>query len=534
MEKHPENLTVEQLKQHVLALENHNQALMESFHGISKDYVRVEKEKQQLESTHALLEKEHNKIQQQNAYMSFQIDQLQRLIYGSKRERFISNEAVNQMVLPFETTQQDVATKPAETKKVEYTRSRYSKPHPGRAELPDHLPVTRIVLQPQQNVEGLKCIGQKVTRKLDVTPARLTVIEYVRNQYIKEVDGEQQIIIAELPTFPIEKGIATAGLLAQITVDKYVDHLPLYRQRERFKRDQINIAASTIDSWILRTAELLSPLYEALRRKILQQGYLQVDETPIKVLDRDKKGKTHQGYYWVYHSPLQQSVFFDYRSGRGRDGPRELLKNFTGYLQSDGYGVYEWFGKQPGIVLQGCMAHARRHFEKALDYDHEKASRVLILIQALYAVERKARENQLSALQRKELRLDEALPVANELGKLMMKMVQTTLPKSPLGQALNYTIARWDNLLNYLYDGSLEIDNNLVENAIRPNAIGRKNYMFAGSHEGARRAAMFYTFFGTCKMHGVNPWQWIKKVLEVIPDHHANKLEELFPQNMSL
>ncbi len=527
-------MTVQQLKEQVLFLQNHtrvleknNQDLKESFQGISNNYVRVEKEKQQLE-------KQYQQILQQNAYMSFQIDQYKRLIHGSKRERFISNEVVGQMVLPFEGTQEEVTTTPVETKKVEYTRSRYSKPHPGRAELPDHLPVTRIVLEPEEDLEGLKCIGEKVTRKLDITPASLTVIEYVRPQYVKEVAGQQQIIIADLPTFPIEKGIATAGLLAQIAVDKYVDHLPLYRQRERFKREQIDIAASTIDSWILRTAQLLSPLYEALRNKILQQGYLQVDETPIKVLDRDKKGKTHQGYYWVYHSPLQDSVFFDYQPGRGRDGPRELLKNFSGYLQSDGYGVYEWFGKQKGIVLQGCMAHARRHFEKALDYDNEKASQVLVLIQALYAVERKARENRLSASERKELRLDEALPVANELGKLMVKMIQGTLPKSPLGQALSYTIARWDNLLNYLYDGSLEIDNNLVENAIRPNALGRKNFLFAGSHEGARRSAMFYTFFGTCKMHGVNPWQWIKKVLEVIPDHHVNKLEELFPQNMSL
>lgn len=527
MEKRPENLTVQQLKEQVLFLQNHTRVLEKSLQDISFNFTRVEQEKQQLET-------QYQQILQQNAYMSFQIDQMKRLIHGSKRERFISNEAVSQMVLPFEGLQEEVDAKPAETKKVEYTRSRYNKPHPGRAELPDHLPVTRIVLEPDENVEGLKCIGQKVTRKLDITPASLTVIEYVRNQYVKEVEGDQKIIIAKLPTFPIEKGIATAGLLAQIAVDKYVDHLPLYRQRERFKREQIDIAASTIDSWIMRTAQLLSPLYEALRNKILQQGYLQADETPIKVLDRDKKGKTHQGYYWVYHSPLQNSVFFDYQAGRGRDGPRELLKNFTGYLQTDGYAVYDWFGKQKGIVLQGCMAHARRNFEKAVDYDHEKASQVLVLIQALYAVERKARENQLSASQRKELRLNEALPVANELGKLMVKMAQGTLPKNPLGQALSYAIARWDNLLNYLYDGSLEIDNNLVENAIRPNAIGRKNFLFAGSHEGARRAAMFYTFFGTCKMHGVNPWQWLKKVLEVIPDHHANKLEELFPQNMSL
>ncbi len=175
-----------------------------------------------------------------------------------------------------------------------------------------------------------------------------------------------------------------------------------------------------------------------------------------------------------------------------------------------------------------------RGFEKAMDYDREQASQVMLLIQRLYHVERHAREEKLTPEARKQLRLDKALPVANKLGKLMAGMYKTALPKSPMGQALAYTIARWDKLLNYLYDGSLEIDNNLVENAIRPNALGRKNYLFAGSHEGAKRAAMFYTFFGICKMHDVNPWQWMKKVLEIIPDHKITRLEELLPQNLML
>ncbi len=467
MEKHPENILVEQLKQHVLLLENHNRVLQESFHGISNNFNRVEKEKQQLEI-------QYQQILQQNAYLTFQIEQYKRLIHGSKRERFISNEVLGQMILPFEEVQPEPAA-PVDTESttVEYQRRRYTKPHPGRAKLPDHLPVEIIELRPEGNLEGLRCIGQEITEKLDITPAKYRVIRYIRYKYVKiEDDGQERILIADLPSFPIEKGIATASLLSQMHVDKFVDHLPLNRQIDRFKREQIFIPSSTVDSWFARTADLIVPVFEGLRKKILQQGYLQVDETPIKVLDRDKKGKTHQGYYWVYHSPLQKAVFFDYQPGRGRDGPRVLLKDFKGYLQSDGYGVYEWFGKQPGIVLQGCMAHARRYFVKSLDYDNQKASQVLMLMQSLYKTEQIAREQKLSPAQRKELRLDQALPVANELGKLMVNMYQTTLPKSPLGTALSYTITRWDNLLNYLYDGSLEIDNNLVENAIRPNAIG--------------------------------------------------------------
>ena len=522
MEKHPENTLVEQLKQRVWLLENHNRVLNNQNQGLLNQ--------------NQLLETEYQKLLLKNQDLSFLIDQYRRLVHGSKRERFISNEVVNQMILPFAENQPSpVIPESGKPDAAEAPKKRYTKPHPGRAKLPDHLPVEIIELRPEGNLEGLRCIGQEITDKLDITPARFRILRYVRYKYVKiEDDGQERILIADLPTFPIEKGIATASLLAQIHVDKFVDHIPFNRQITRLKREQIEVPSSTIDSWSYGVANLIFPVFDGLRKKTLQQGYLQVDETPIKVLDSNKKGKTHQGYYWVYHSPLQKAIFFDYQPGRGRDGPRALLKDFKGYLQSDGYGVYEWFGKQPGIVLQGCMAHARRYFEKSLDYDYVRASQVLSLMQSLYKVEQIAREQKLSPAQRKELRLEQALPVANELGKLMVVMYQTTLPKSPLGVALGYTITRWDNLLNYLYDGSLEIDNNLVENALRPNAIGRKNFLFTGSHEGARRAAMFYTLFATCKMHGVNPFQWLKKVLEVIPDHPANRIEELFPQNMVL
>jgi len=235
MEKHPENILVEQLKQHVLLLENHNrelqknnQDLNESFHGISNNFDRVEKEKQQLEI-------QYQQILQQNTYLSFQIEQYRRLLHGSKRERFISNEVVNQMILPFEEVQPEPAAPvEQETTTVEYQRKRYTKPHPGRAKLPDHLPVEIIELRPEGNLEGLRCIGQEITEKLDITPAKYRVIRYIRYKYVKiEDDGQERILIADLPTFPIEKGIATASLLSQIHVDKFVDHIPFNRQRDR-------------------------------------------------------------------------------------------------------------------------------------------------------------------------------------------------------------------------------------------------------------------------------------------------------------
>jgi len=278
----------------------------------------------------------------------------------------------------------------------------------------------------------------------------------------------------------------------------------------------------------------LEPLYDTLKHRVLSQGYLQVDETPIQVLDKNKKGKTHRGYHWVYYSPLEKTVLFDYRNGRSRERPSILLKNFVGYLQTDGYSVYDSFGERKSITLLNCMAHARRGFEKALDYDKPRAEYAMGMFQQLYDIERKAKQQNLTTEQRHCLRLDQALGVLNELGKWMAQTYKTVLPKSPIAKAIAYCIPRWDNLMNYLKDGSLEIDNNLAENAIRPIALGRKNYLFAGSARGAERAAMFYSFFGTCKKNDVNPFNWLKKVLEIIPEHKVNKLHELLPQNLEL
>ena len=480
-----------------------------------------------------LTEESEQKTKEELKHLQFLYDQLKRLMFGAKRERFIANVDVNQMTLPFDVLEQPILEQSIET--IEYTRKKTSsrENHHGRLELPSHLPVEEIHLEPEQNTTGLKCIGQEVTSELDFTPAKLFVRKYIRNVYA--LPNGEGIIVADLPARPIDKGIAGPGLLSNILVEKFVDHLPIYRQIERFKRDQVVIPASTIDGWITQTANLLNPLYDHLIKLVIAQGYLQVDETPLKVLDhQNKKGKTHQGYHWVYNAPLQNAVFFDYREGRGREGPMRLLKDFKGYLQTDGYGVYEWFAKQPGITHVACMAHARRKFEQALDYDKEKAGFVMQKIQELYAIEREARESGMSSAQRKELRLDRSLPLMNELGKTIAQMYKTTVPKSPIGIALTYAVNRWDNLLNYLNDGSLEIDNNWVENAIRPNALGRKNYLFAGSHEGAKRAAMFYSFFGTCKKNNVNPYQWLKRVLELIPEYPANKIGDLLPQNLKL
>ena len=461
-----------------------------------------------------------------------ELDQLKRLVFGSRHERFVPATPQEQLALGLDV-QTTVAPAPC-VQKIEYTRktkeASAEKLHTGRMKLPANLPRERVVIEPTEDVSGWLRIGEEITEELDRIPGKLFVRQIVRPKYANP-SGEG-VVIADLPPRPIDKGIAGPGLLAQIIIDKYTDHLPIHRQIQRFEREGIKLPASTLTDWIGATCTLLDPLYEALRKQVLSSRYLQVDETPIKVLDKDKKGTTHRGYHWVYHAPQERLVLFDYREGRGREGPTECLKDFQGHLQADGYTVYEDFDKRPGITLLHCMAHARRKFDEAKDNDLARASYVLTEMQKLYALERQGKESELSDDELYQLRQKEAIPVLNDLKQWMLENYKAVLPQSAIGQAIYYSLQRWDKLSIYTTDARLRIDNNLVENAIRPVAIGRKNYLFAGSHNGARRAAMLYSFLGTCKMNHINPFDWLRDVLIKIPEHPVNKIELLLPNKV--
>jgi transposase len=480
------------------------------------------------------LESSNSKLEQENSYLKFQIEQFKRALYGSKKERFIASENPEQLSIPFDVDEQKVtAAVEAVVEEITYKRKKAgAKNHPGRLALPSHLLVNEIILEPTENIEGLKFIGKEVTDELEYTPAKLHINRFIRNKYITPEDdkGNQEVKIASLDFRPIPKCIAGPNLLAQIMVDKFVDHLPLYRQIERFSREGVDIAPSTVDSWVKLTSQLLRPLYECHYQHTVLNGYLQVDESPIKVQDKDKKGATHTGFMWVYHAPILKSVYFDYRKGRAQEGPQEMLNGFEGYLQTDGYSAYLQFGQKQEITHIGCWAHARRYFEKALDYNKANASHVMVLIQKLYDVERKATLLKLDPAERKNFRLKESHPILNEIGKYIAVQSRIELPKSPLGKAYEYCLNRWDTLLDYLKDGDLLIDNNLIENAIRPLALGRKNYLFAGSHDAAKNIAMYYSFFATCKKNEINPLKWLSYVLRNINNTKIQDLHKLLPQ----
>lgn len=465
-------------------------------------------------------------------HLQHELDQLKRLVFGSRHERFVPTTPQEQLALLLDV--QPTVAPAASIQKIEYTRktkeTSTEKLHTGRMKLPANLPRETVVIEPAEDVSGWTKIGEEITEELDRIPGKLFVRQIVRPKYAKP-NGEG-VVIANLPARPIEKGIAGPGLLAQIIIDKYTDHLPIHRQIQRFEREGIKLSASTLTDWIGATCTLLDPLYEVLRKQVLSSNYLQADETPIKVLDKGKKGTTHRGYHWVYHSAQERLVLFDYREGRGREGPTECLKDFKGHLQTDGYIVYEDFDKKPGITLLHCMAHARRKFDEAKDNDLVRASYVLAEMQKLYALERQGKENRLSDEELHHLRQREAIPLLKSLKQWMLENYKAVLPQSVIGQAIFYSLQRWDKLNIYTTDGRLRIDNNLVENTIRPVAIGRKNYLFAGSHNGARRAAMLYSFLGTCKMNQVNPFDWLQQVLIRIPEHPVNKIQLLLPNNM--
>jgi len=465
--------------------------------------------------------------EEENAHLKHQVDLLKRLQFGQKRERFEGDPA--QGVLPFETPAEEEAQQQEEIKEqITYTRKKQSA-HKGRAALPGHLPVEEVEIYPEGDLTEMVCIGKEVTEELECEPARFFIRRYIRYKYAAK-NGES-VKTGDLPERVIDKGIPGAGLLSMILTDKYQDHLPLYRQKQRFARENIPIASSTIEGWVKQALERLDPLYQQLRFDIKAKGYLQVDETSIKVLESDKKGAAHMGWYWVYHSPLDGTVLMDYQPTRGAIATKDMLAHFRGYLQSDGYGVYEKIGQRTEVTPVACWAHARREFERALDNDKIRATKALSLIQQLYVVERKAKEKLLEADQIKLLRLEESLPVLNELGKWIFAEVKNTLPKSQIGKAIRYAMERWDKLSVYLKDGSLHIDNNAIENAIRPIALGRKNYLFAGSHDAATRAGMLYSFFAICKKHDVTPYQWLKYTLENIMSINHKNIRDLYPQN---
>lgn len=478
----------------------------------------------------AITKVEYEQLKQENEQLKFQLKELQRIVFGSKSERFISEPTDGQIDLFTGTAPSDQT--PVKKEEITYTRkvSSKKKQKPVRSELPANLPRKTEIIEPLDLEPGSKKIGEEVTEILEYNPANIYVRRIVRPKYAKPQNTG--VVIANLPSLPLPRFNAGAGMLAYIMVSKFIDHLPFYRQIQIFKRQGLTLSQSTINDWFVATCKLLEPLYQELKKEVIQgSNYLQADESPIGVQDSHKKGSLHNGYMWLFRKPESKSVLVVYNKGRSREAPEDILQYFSGTLQTDGYRVYQSLRTKGEITLLGCMAHARRYFEKALDNDVERAEYFLKKIQLLYAMEEKARENHTTAGVVKRYRQIYAKPILEEIEKWLEKSSYEVLPKSSIGKAIAYTQNIYPALKRYIDDGRFEIDNNNIENAVRPIALGRKNYLFAGSHQAAQNIAMMYSFFASCKANNVNPYTWLNDVLNRIQDHHMNKLDQLLPNN---
>jgi transposase len=352
--------------------------------------------------------------------------------------------------------------------------------HPVRRMLAeDRLETHETVIEPEEvkaQPDGWKKISEERTSQLDWVAPKIIKRVLIRPRYVKA----ECFAIAPLPPQPIEQGMVGPGLLAQILVSKYEYHQPLYRQEKMFRQQfEVELSRKTMGCWVEQAAELLKPVYRSIREDLLKGNYLQADETPIRYLDPDVKGKSQKGYLWTYSRP-GGDVLFEWRVSRARAGPEEFLKNFRGKLQTDGYTAYESLVKARGdLTLIGCWAHARRGFHEALG-ETRLAAWFARQIGHVYAIEKKLREHKAGPALRQAMRAWKAQPVLARLHRAMQLIRRKALPQGLLGQAIDYTLKRWSALIQFVEDGTLEIDNNLIENAIRPSALGKKNFLFIG------------------------------------------------------
>lgn len=374
-------------------------------------------------------------------------------------------------------------------------------------------------------------IGQETSEELEVIPARFIRKQVVRPKYACPC-GEAKVAVAPLPPRLIEKGRCGPGLLAFILLAKYLDHLPLYRIEQIFKeRHQIHLARQTMADWVEKAAEWLQAIYREMKTELFKGDYIQIDETPVRVQDPDVLKKTATGYIWVYAQP-GGDVLFDFHKSRALAPPLEFLSGFTGTLQTDGYNVYEALvQKRPELERIGCLAHARRKFHEALEDNQNLALWFLQQIGLLYRIERKAREEDLSHEQRHNLRQAHAPEIMKTIAEQLDIQQKSCIPQSPMGKAISYARNQWESLQGYLKNGKFEIDNNLVENAIRPTAVGKKNWLFLGHPEAGWRSAVIYSILISCRRRGINPADYLADIFNRLPTMKANEIPELIPAN---
>lgn len=476
------------------------------------------------------------------ARLQQQLAQLLRYRYGQKRERIDENQLFLFAAQIIAASQRAIAASnegPAVDASRSDSKEKQEKPERrghGRKPLPESLERRRVVFdleesqrQCQHCQTPMQKIGEDVSERLEFVPASLQVIEEVRPKYACAKGCG--VSAAEKPAAPIEKGLPGPGLLAQVAVSKYGDHIPLNRMESIFERHGVELSRKTMCDWMAACAELVSPVWERMKEAVLASKAVQTDDTPVPVLDRELT-RTRTGRIWTYVGDRNRPyIVYDYTGNRSREGPEEFLRAYNGYLQADAYAGYDAMFKNPKRYLTevACWAHSRRYFFEAQTSDLCRATVMLAYIQLLYEVERQARDEKLNAEQRRELRQMKSRPILEDIQTYLLKEKPNVLPKSPIGGAIDYALSNWQALLRYTEDGDLEIDNNAAERSLRPIVIGRNNWMFYGSDKGGRTGAVLSTLIASCKRLRVEPFAYLRDLFTRISSHPHHRLDELLP-----
>jgi transposase len=487
--------------------------------------------KQIIAEQSALLDRQHTQIEK----MKHEMEQLKRMHFGPRSERLVPE----QMLMSFAGQSFPAQVPPPGTpprsgggdpEHFEAAKAVENNGH-GRQKLPDHLKRVPVVHDvPEDRKRCVSCkkalvrIGEETSEQLEYTPSQLKVLQNIRPKYACPDECEEcGVVIAPPPPGPIEKGLPGPSLLAHICVSKFDDHLPLYRLQEIFARQGVHLARSTQGDWIAAAADLLDPLVLLMKRRVLLSKKIHTDDVPVPVLDPTRE-HTREARLWGYLGDDDHPyIVFEYSPNHAETYPIEFLRDFLGFLQCDAYPGYN---KVRAIVV-GCWAHARRYFFDAQKSDPARAAIALGYIRALYKVEEAAKG--LSAADRFKLRQEHSKKTIDDLRKWMDGEEMSILPQSAMGEAFTYVRNQWKRLTRYLEDGDLDIDNNVAERANRNVAIGRKNWLFAGSDEGGRRAAILYSVIESAKRNHVEPLAYLTDVLARIATHPDRRLEELLP-----
>jgi len=466
-----------------------------------------------------------------------QIALLQRRLYGPRSEKYHPDQLFLDNVL--KESQGAEAVEPKPTIPVKATVRRKAQPH-GRLKIPEHLERVNEVLDlPEEQKrdpetgEVLLKLREESSEKLAWKPGQWYVRRFIRPVYVhpdRQNDEKAGVHVQPMPDSPVEKCKADTSVLALVAVKKYVDHLPLYRQREIFLREGIEVAPSTLNAWAIEPILACEPLYDAFRAEVLARPVIFTDDTPLDML-QEGRGRTKEARMWVYVGGCGPAYrFFDFTEDRRKERPGQILSAYAGFVHADAYAGYDHlFTNSQRIVEVGCWAHARRKWDEALSSACLPCTDILLRIRSLYKVEAAIRGEKPN--RRLEVRQAESVPLLDKLYERLAEIAtgQVILPSSLLAKAMGYTTNQRKALYRYTTDGRLEIDNNTAENAIRPLALGRKNFLFVGSPRGGKACAMALTFLQSAKAVGANPYAYLHDIYERIMAHPVNRLHELLP-----